>query len=85
MFEVFLDIPAQDFMRGTDKGTHSRVREILAELAFDPVPQGAKRIIESQDKIFRFRSRHLRVLYRVDYEKLTLIVIKIEPISRMYR
>jgi len=84
MFEVFFDIPAQDFMRGTDESTHARVREILEELAFDPVPQGAKRIIESQEKIFRLRSRHLRLLYRVDYEKRTLVVIKIEPVSRMY-
>jgi mRNA-degrading endonuclease RelE of RelBE toxin-antitoxin system len=85
MFEVFFDIPAQDFMKEADENTHSRVRETLEELAFDPVPQGAKRIIESQEKIFRFRSRHLRLLYRVDYEKRTLIVITIEPLNRMYR
>lgn len=84
MFEVFFDIPAQDFMKEADGSTHARVREILEELAFDPVPQGAKRIIESQEKIFRLRSRHLRLLYRVDYEKRTLVVIKIEPLSRMY-
>ncbi len=85
MFEVFFDIPAQDFMMKADESTHSRVREILKELASDPVPLGAKRIIESQEKLFRFRSRHLRLLYRVDYEKLTLVVIIIEPLSRMYR
>ncbi|MDD3247459.1 MAG: type II toxin-antitoxin system RelE/ParE family toxin [Methanosarcina sp.] len=85
MFEVFFDIPAQDFMMKADENTHSRAREILEELAFDPVPLGAKRIIESQEKVFRYRSRHLRLLYRVDYEKLTLVVITIEPLSRMYR
>ena len=84
MFEVFFDIPAQDFMKEADESTHSRIKEILEELAFDPVPQGAKRIIESPEKIFRFRSRHLKLLYRVDYEKLTLVVITIEPLSRMY-
>lgn len=85
MFEVFFDIPAQDFMEEADESTHSRVRETLEELALDPVPQGAKRIIESQEKLFRFRSRHLRLLYRVDYEKKKLVVITIEPLSRMYR
>ena len=85
MFEVFFDIPAQDFMKEADENTHSRVRETLEELALDPVPQGAKRIIDSQEKVFRFRSRHLRLLYRVDYEKRTLVVITIEPLSRMYR
>lgn len=85
MFEVFFDIPAQDFMEGADENTHFRVRETLEELALDPVPQGAKRIIENQEKIFRFRSRHLRLLYRVDYEKRTIVVITIEPLNRMYR
>jgi mRNA-degrading endonuclease RelE of RelBE toxin-antitoxin system len=85
MFEVFFDIPAQDFMKDADENTHSRVKETLEELALDPVPLGAKRIIENQEKIFRFRSRHLKFLYRIDYEKRTLIVIKIEPLSRMYR
>lgn len=85
MFEVFFDIPAQDFMEEADESTHSRVRETLEELALDPVPQGAKRILESQEKIFRFRSRHLRLLYRIDFEKRNLVVITIEPLSRMYR
>ncbi|AKB75219.1 hypothetical protein MSLAZ_1958 [Methanosarcina lacustris Z-7289] len=85
MFEVFFDIPAQDFMMKADENTHSRIREILKELASDPVPLGAKRIIESQEKLFRFRSRHLRLLYRVDYEKLAIVVITIEPLSRMSR
>lgn len=85
MFEVFFDIPAQNFMKRADENTHLRVREILEELILDPVPRGAKRIIESQEKIFRLRSRHLRLLYRIDYEKLILVVIKIEPLNRMYR
>ncbi len=85
MFEVFFDIPAQDFLTEADESTHARIRETLEELALDPVPPGAKRIIESQEKLFRFRSRHLKLLYRVDYEKRTLVVITIEPLSRMYR
>lgn len=85
MFEVFFDIPAQDFMKEADENIHSRVRETLEELALDPVPQGAKRILESQENLFRFRSRHLRLLYRVDFEKRTLVVINIEPLNRMYR
>lgn len=85
MFEVFFDIPAQNFFTEADESTHARIRETLEELALDPVPQGAKRIIESQEKLFRFRSRHLRLLYRVDYEKRTIVVITIEPLSRMYR
>lgn len=69
MFEVFLDTQAQNFLRSADDIIHARVREVFEELALDPVPRGAKRIIESQDKLFRLRSRHLRILYRINYEK----------------
>jgi mRNA-degrading endonuclease RelE of RelBE toxin-antitoxin system len=84
MFEVFLDIPAQTFLKLADEMTYSRVKETLDELALDPVPHRAKRVIESKEKLFRLRSRHLRMLYRVNYETQTLVVIMIEPLSRMY-
>ena len=84
MFKIFLDIPAYTFLAETDETTCSRVREILEELALDPVPREAKRIIESKEKIFRLRSRYIRLLYRVNFEKLTLVVIIIEPLARMY-
>ncbi len=84
MFEVFLDITAQDFLEEEGERVYSRVMETLEELAFDPVPPKAKRVIDSPEIIFRFRSRHLRFLYRMNYEKKTLIVITIEPLRRMY-
>jgi mRNA-degrading endonuclease RelE of RelBE toxin-antitoxin system len=83
MFKILLDIPAYTFLAGADETMRSRVKETLEELAPDPVLRGAKRIIESQEKIFRLRSRHLRLLYRVDYENLALVVIMIEPLSRL--
>ena len=85
MFEVLLDIPAQAFLKAADEMTYSRVKEILGELALDPVPPRAKRIIESKEKLFRLRSRHLRLLYRINYENQNLVIIMIEPLNRMYR
>lgn len=85
MFEVFLDTQAQNFLRSADDITHARAREVFEELALDPVHREAKRLIDSPEKLFRLRSRHLRLLYRVDYEKETIVVIIIEPLSRMYR
>jgi mRNA-degrading endonuclease RelE of RelBE toxin-antitoxin system len=85
VFEVLLDTPAQAFLKAADEMTYSRVKEILGELALDPVPPRAKRIIESKEKLFRLRSRHLRLLYRINYENQNLVVIMIEPLNRMYR
>jgi mRNA-degrading endonuclease RelE of RelBE toxin-antitoxin system len=83
VFEVFLDIPTQAFSKQSDEIVRSRIKETLNDLSRDPVPGGAKRLIESQEKLFRIRSRYLRLLYRVNYEKGTLVVIIIEPLSRM--
>ncbi len=85
MFEILLDIPAQTFLKLADSITYSRVKETLNELALDPVPQLAKRVIDSKEKLFRLRSRHLRLLYRVNYENQTVVVINIEFLNRMYR
>ena len=85
MFEVFLDIPVQDFLEEAGESINSQVKETLEELVLDPVPHRAKRVIESPQKLFRLRPGHLRFLYRVDYEKRTLVVITIEPLSRIYR
>jgi mRNA-degrading endonuclease RelE of RelBE toxin-antitoxin system len=85
MFEVFFDIPTQAFLKMADEITYSRVKETLDELALDPVPPQAKRVIDSKEKLFRLRSRHLRLLYRINYENQTLVVIMIEPVNRMYR
>jgi mRNA-degrading endonuclease RelE of RelBE toxin-antitoxin system len=85
MFEILLDIPAQNFLKTADETTYLRVKEILNELALDPVPHRAKRVIESTEKLFRMRSRHLRLLYRINFENQTVVVIMIEPLNRMYR
>ena len=85
MFEVFLDIPVQDFLEEAGESINSQVKETLEELVLDPVPHRAKRVIESPQKLFRLRPGHLRFLYRVDYETRTLVVITIEPLSRIYR
>ena len=85
MFEVLLDVHAQAFLKSTDETTYSRIKETLNELVLDPVPPRAKRIIESKEKLFRLRSRHLRLLYRVNYENQTLVVIMIESVNRIYR
>ncbi|WP_269848416.1 hypothetical protein [Methanosarcina horonobensis] len=72
-------------MRSADGITFARVREVFQELALDPVPRGAKRTIESPEKLFRLRSRHLRLLYRINYEKEAVVILIIEPLIRMYR
>ena len=85
MFEILLDTQAQGFLESADELTCSRAKEIFKELTLAPVHREAKRIIESQEKLFRLQSRYLRLLYRVNYENKKVVIIMIEPLSRMYR
>jgi len=61
MFEVFFDIPAQDFVERADENTHSRVRETLEELALDPVPRGRKKNNRKSGKIIPFSLQTFKV------------------------
>ena len=78
MFEIFLDIPAQKYLKKLDEHIALRIIESIEKLAQDPIPHDSKRVIGIKEKIFRIRVGKFRVLYRVDYKNLLLVVIKID-------
>lgn len=78
MFEIFLDFPAQSILDGTYISTCFQVKETLKKLSEDPVPPEARRVLDRKEKLFRLRVGRLRYLYRLDYEKNKIVIIKIE-------
>lgn len=78
IFEIFLDIESQSFLEKSNLSTDYRTMEIIKKLTMDPVPPGAKRTIESKEELFRLRAGHYRFLYRINFEKNQIIVLKIE-------
>lgn len=78
IFEIFLDIESQSFLEKSNLSTDYRTMEIIKKLTTDPVPPGAKRTIESKEELFRLRAGHYRFLYRINFEKNQIIVLKIE-------
>jgi mRNA-degrading endonuclease RelE of RelBE toxin-antitoxin system len=53
MFEIYLDIPAQKFLKKTDRITAERIMESIEKLVEDPIPHDSKRVIGMNEKVFR--------------------------------
>ncbi|MEA2003963.1 MAG: type II toxin-antitoxin system RelE/ParE family toxin [archaeon] len=85
MFEIFLDIPAQKYLKKQDKKTTQRLADSIAKLAEDPIPHDSKRIMGKKEKVFRIRTGDFRILYRVDYENLLVVVINIDLRKKIYK
>lgn len=85
MFEIFLDTPAKNFIKKLDSKNSQRIIKAIEKLAEDPVPHDAKRIYGTSEKLFRIRVGDFRVLYRVDYEEIIIIVVDIDLRKRIYK
>ena len=85
MFEILLDIPARNFIKKLDSKNRQRIVEAIEKLSEDPIPHNAKRIYGSSEKLFRIRVGDFRVLYRVDYGEIIIIVVNIDSRKRVYR
>jgi mRNA interferase RelE/StbE len=53
-------------------------------LASEPRPAGAKQI-RGSDKIYRLRQANYRILYRVDDDVLTILIVKVGHRREIYR
>ncbi|MCL7414794.1 MAG: type II toxin-antitoxin system RelE/ParE family toxin [ANME-2 cluster archaeon] len=85
IFDIYLDIPAQKFLKKLDLSSSLRIIETIKKLAEDPIPHDSKRIIGEKEKVFRIRVGKFRVLYRVDYENYRVVVINIDYRDRIYK
>ena len=83
-FEILLDVPAQKFLKKQILVLHSRIIEAIGKLADDPIPHDSKRIMGHAEKLFRIRAGKFRILYRVDYTNLLIVVIKIDSRDKVY-
>ncbi|WP_440954520.1 type II toxin-antitoxin system RelE family toxin [Methanosarcina sp. Mfa9] len=85
MFEILLDTPAKKFIRKLDTKNKIRILEAIEKLAEDPIPHDAKRIYGTSENAFRIRVGDFRILYRINYGKVTIIVFRIDSRKRVYK
>jgi len=63
-----------------------QIEKRIGLLANDPVPQDAKRLKGSElGGLFRARSGDYRIIYEVQHQKLTVVVLRIGDRKDVYR
>ena len=84
MFEIRLDKQPTDFLKKCETVLYKRITGKLHALGDNPIPHEAKRVIGYEDPTFRLRVGKYRVLYRINYEAKSVIVVKIDHRENVY-
>ena len=74
---------ARDLM-DAPKPMLKRLDAYILGLADDPLPPGVKKLTGS-DGLYRVRAGDYRIIYRIEQEKLTVLVVKIGHRREVYR
>lgn len=82
-YDVRLTSTAERFYRQLQDPTKSRVRARLNELRFPPQVETIK--VRGREGVFRTRVGKYRILFLIDDELATVVVLTIDKRSRAYR
>ncbi len=66
------------------KSDQRRLRERIDHLAIEPRPPGAK-LLQGKRGLFRIRSRDYRIIYTVEDDRFSVLVVKIGHRREVYR
>ena len=83
MFSILFDRKAKKFVGRLDQITKNRVKKAILSLADNPFPHDSVRVV-GHEKTFRIRVGELRILYYIDFDDKTLIIINVDKRSRVY-
>lgn len=84
-FEIYLSSKTDKFLRNIDKKTYESLVKKIKNLAEDPFPSEAKKVVGRKEKVFRLRVGKYRILYVVYLELGTVVIADIDKRSRVYR
>ncbi len=82
-FTILYDKQPKKFLKKLDKHQIKRIFVKVDLLSENPIPHDAKSIINHKN-VFRIRLGDIRVLYRLNYPKKRIVVIKIENREKAY-
>ena len=84
MFDILYDKQPLQFLKHLKKGMTDRITDKINSLfSKQLVPHTAKSMI-GHHGVFRVRIGNYRVLYRINYEKKRLIIIKLNHRQKIY-
>ena len=84
MFEINIDKQPGKFLSKCENEIFNRILRKIEILKSNPVPHNAKRVLGYKLPAFRVRIGKYRVLYRVNYDKNAVIIVKIDKRDRVY-
>jgi mRNA interferase RelE/StbE len=83
-YTVQLAAAAQRQLRGLPQAVLNRLLPRIADLANEPRPQGCKKL-QGEIELYRVRVGEYRVIYAIDDDALTVLVVKIADRKEAYR
>ena len=84
-FPVIARRSAKKFLDNLQEEDKERIVNKLKLLATDPFPREVVRVIgKSDEKVFRVRVGHYRILYIVDFNEKLIIIDDIDKRQRIY-
>jgi len=83
MYTVELKNAAQKFIAAQSKKIQRQLIGRIESLAADPHPAGSK-LLRADERIYSLRSGGYRILYQVENDRLTVLIIKIGHRREIY-
>ena len=84
LYSVQFTPRAQRDLTALDRPIQQRLRRHIDRLAEDPIPVGAKKL-HAEERFYRIRVGHYRIIYQVEANELVVIVVKIGHRREVYR
>ena len=84
LYRVFLKPAAERALDKLPKADFARVKARILALSVEPRPHGVVKLA-GEDDLYRVRSGDYRVLYRVEEERLVVLVVRVANRREAYR
>jgi mRNA interferase RelE/StbE len=82
--EIRFGSKADRFLQDADQTIVKRIARKIGALAENPYPRGAKKVL-GEEGVFRTRVGDYRILYSLENDNRTLLVVNIDKRSRVYQ
>jgi len=83
-YRVELSATAERQLRRLQARDQRRVVDVIHRLAREPRPRGCRQL-HGYDGVYRVRSGAFRVIYRIEYDRVLIVLLKIGHRREIYR
>ena len=84
MYEVIFEDPAQRQFRKLDRIIQTQILKALIKLEKNPRPSGCKKL-QGLEHLYRLRIGDYRVIYRIEDNKLLVLIISLGHRREIYK